>query len=63
MSLTNHGDNKFVDLLLPGRYYIGAETILKVWVSNLSDMPLYVQVIAYMEVYIRDNGFWYVEDK
>ena len=43
---TDWSNNTFVYFMLLGALFLGDETILTVWVSNLSELPLSAWIIA-----------------
>ena len=61
MSLTDWVNNTFFDFLFLGIFSLGDDTIWLVWVSNLSEVPLRVCILAYMEIYITVNYLCRVE--
>ena len=63
LSLTDRSDNTSVTFLSPGEFSLDADTIWPAWVSNLSEAPLPVWILAKMEVSIRVNYLRHVEEK
>ena len=62
INFTNRFNNTSVTNMFPGLFSISAETIWSVWMSNLSEVPLPVWIVAYIYILIRVNYLRYVDE-